>query len=84
MIAAVGLLLLWSAITISPAVLMPFLILLLPAGLITWVRAQRGGMTGLQFTASVLFLAVVLPVLLVTALVAALFLICLASRSSSH
>jgi len=74
MITTAGFLLLWSAIVISPSVLLPFLILSLPAGLVTWLRAQGGAMTGLQFTASVLFLAVVLPVLLCTSLVAALFL----------
>jgi hypothetical protein len=83
MIAAAGLLLLWSVIVIGRWVFKPFLFLLVPAVLITWVRARGGhAMTLLQFTASVLFLAVVFPVLLLTSLVAALRLICLTNGPS--
>jgi hypothetical protein len=55
-----------------------------PAALITWVRARNRDiegrpMTGLQVTASVMFLAVLLPALLVTSLGVALFFVCLAT-----
>ena len=62
--------------------------LAVPAGLVTWVRAQHRSsegrpMTGLQLTASVVFLAVLLPAMLLTSLVAALFLVCMATGPPS-
>jgi ribosomal protein L40E len=83
MIAAAGILLVWAAQYTGSMVFKVFLILLIPAGLITWARAQSRPMTGLQFTASVLFLAVMLPVLLLTSLVIALWLVCLATGPPS-
>ena len=81
LIATAGLLLVWLAEVVSPAVLAPFLFLMVPAGLITWARGRAT--TGLQFAASILFLAVVLPVLLLTSLAAALWLVCLATGPPS-
>jgi hypothetical protein len=83
MIAAAGILLVWAAQYTGSMVFKVFLILLIPAGLITWARAQGRPMTGLQFLASVMFLAVMLPVLLLTSLVIALWLVCLANGSPS-
>jgi ribosomal protein L40E len=65
-------------------VLMIFGGLAIPAALITWARARsrrHAGrpMTGLQLAASILFLSVLLPTLLVTSLVIALYLVCLAN-----
>ena len=60
-----------------------FGVLAAPAALITWVRANRDiegrPMSGLQVTASVIFLSVLLPALLVASLGVALFLVCLAT-----
>ena len=58
--------------------------LAVPAGLITWARAQsrrREGrpMSGLQLTASMIFLAVLLPPLLLASLMISLFVICVAT-----
>jgi hypothetical protein len=83
MIAAAGILLVWAVQYTGSAVFKWFLILLIPAGLITWARAQGRPMTGLQFLASVMFLSVLLPVLLLTSLVIALWLVCLATRPPS-
>jgi 4-hydroxybenzoate polyprenyltransferase len=79
-IVVAGLLLLWTGLAFSPWVLKPVLVLLVAAVLTTWARARGGDMTGVQFVASVLFLAVVLPALLLTSLVAALWLICASGR----
>jgi hypothetical protein len=59
-------------------------VLAVPAGLITWWRARRRRrqgrpMTGLQLTASMVFLTVLLPPLLYLSLVIALWLICAAT-----
>jgi hypothetical protein len=58
--------------------------LAVPAGLITWARARhrlREGrpMSGLQLTASMIFLAVLLPPLLLASLMISLFVICVAT-----
>jgi ribosomal protein L40E len=62
--------------------------LAIPAGLITAVRARRRShqgrpMTGLQLTASVIFLAVLLPAMILTSLVVAILLICMVNAPSS-
>jgi hypothetical protein len=61
-----------------------FWILAIPAGLITAVRARRRSlqgrpMTGLQLTASIIFLAILLPAMILTSLVIAIWLICMVS-----
>lgn len=59
-------------------------VLAIPAGLFTWTRARRRRwegrpMTVLQVTASMIFLTVLLPTLLLLSLVIALWLVCVAA-----
>ena len=89
-IAAGAILLAWlvRAFDSIAIVAVMFGVLAVPAGLFTWGRARRRRrqgrpMTGLQLTASVVFLAVLLPALLLMSLVVAGFLICLATGPPS-
>jgi hypothetical protein len=89
-IAAGVILMFWLAQVIGSVKVVAAIVgtLAVPAGLVTWVRAQHRSsegrpMTGLQLAASVVFLAILLPAMLVTSLVAALFLVCMATGSPS-
>jgi len=77
----------WAGGAVALLIVLP--VVLIPASLITWVRARRRSaqdrpMTGLQWVASAIFLAVLLPALILASLCIAFFLICQMTGPPSH